>query len=114
MSLFDVAFHTFKTHTTYKLYFSAQSNNEQQHNRTNTTIAALTATTASSFVKANSNQREASAAEFEGNNVEYRAPENQGECSINQAQPGGDMELGVALERRGQHTVENIVASGLT
>ena len=90
----------------YICNFSAQSNNEQ-HNRTNTTIAALSAAVDASSASSNSYQRAISAPEYEGMNIEFRTLDTQAEFPNNQTQTIGDVELGLALDSEGQHSAHN-------
>ena len=104
-------------HDFYIPHSSAQSNNEQQHNRTNTTIAALSsATPDTSYGKPNPYQQGSTSAntEYEGISVEFRLPDTQQqELAANQSQNvAGDADS--AARGGGQHNIHtNLIASGL-
>ena len=84
---------------------SAQSNNEQQHNRTNTTIAALSAAPGSSYRKPDPYNRVLSAPEYDGDiNVEFQNPESQSDIASNQhAQLIHDVDVGSLPGQRDGH-----------
>ena len=72
--------------------FSAQSNNEQ-HNRTNTTIAALSAAADSSSDKPSSYQRLNSDLDHEGMQIEFRNLEAESDHSNIPGHTIGDVEF---------------------
>ena len=93
---------------------SAQSNNEQQHNRTNTTIAALSAVPGSSYRKPDLYSRVLSAPEYDGDiNVEFQTPESQSDAASNQnAHLIDDVDLGsLPGHRDGQNVMRTLVTS---
>ena len=93
---------------------SAQSNNEQQHNRTNTTIAALSAVPGSSYRKPDPYNRVLSAPEYDGDiNVEFQNPESQSDVASNQgAHLIDDVDVGgLPGHRDGQNVMRTIVTS---
>ena len=93
---------------------SAQSNNEQQHNRTNTTIAALSAVPGSSYRKPDPYNRVLSAPEYDGDiNVEFQNPESQSDVASNQhAQLIDDVDVGsLPGHRDGQNVMRTLVTS---
>ena len=97
-------------------YFShsAQSNNEQQHNRTNTTIAALSAVPGSSYRKPDTYKRVLSASEYDGDiNVEFQNPESQSDVASNQsAHLIDDVDVGsLPGHRDGQNVLRTLVTS---
>ena len=94
--------------------YSAQSNNEQQHNRTNTTIAALSAVPGSSYRKPDPYNRVLSAPEYDGDiNVEFQNPESQSDVASNQhAQLIGDIDVGsLPGHRDGPNVMRTLVTS---
>ena len=78
--------------------FSAQSNNVE-HNRTNTTIAALSAAADSSSDKPLSNQRTNLTPDHDGMQIEFRNIDSQPDYSIIPGHIAGDVEFGVLSNR---------------
>ena len=94
--------------------YSAQSNNEQQHNRTNTTIAALSAAPGSSYRKPDPYNRVLSAPEYDGDiNVEFQNPESQSDVASNQsAHLIDDVDVGgLPGHRDGPNVMRTLVTS---
>ena len=92
---------------------SAHSNNEQQHNRTNTTIAALTLTTEASHTKPSCYQRETSATKHGGNNVEHSPVEGQSERTSQSLRPAEATQLDFSVDRGREPAIQNQALSSL-